>query len=69
VIGGRQGLTTTLSNVSEVTGETEAVNLSTVQLQDGSLLFMIGVAPQGEARVYLDTFGRVRRSVQFANAR
>jgi beta-barrel assembly-enhancing protease len=66
-IGGRAGLTTTLSNVSEVTGETEAVNLSTVQLQDGSVLFMIGVAPQDQAPVYLDTFGRVRRSVQFAN--
>jgi hypothetical protein len=66
-IGGRQGLTTTLSNVSEVTGESEAVNLSTVQLQDGTVLFMIGVAPQGEARVYLDTFGRVRQSVQLGS--
>ena len=45
IIGGRQRLTTTLSNVSEVTGDTEAVNLSTVQLRDGSVLFMIGVAP------------------------
>ena len=66
-IGGRQGLTTTLSNVSEVTGASEAVNLSTVQLQDGSVLFMIGVAPQDEARVYLNTFGRVRQSLQFSN--
>src|SRR6476646_3844528 len=66
-IGGRQGLTTTLSNVSEVTGETEAVNLSTVQLQDGSVLFMIGVAPQDQARVYLNTFGRVRQSLQFSS--
>ena len=31
-IGGRQGLTTTLSNVSEVTASNEAVNVSTVQL-------------------------------------
>ena len=45
-IGGRQGLTATLSNVSEVTRRNEAVNLSTVQLQDGTVLFMIGVAPQ-----------------------
>ena len=66
-IGGRQGLTTTLSNVSEVTGESEAVNLSTVQLQDGSVLFMIGVAPQDQARVYLNTFGRVRQSLQFSS--
>ena len=66
-IGGRQGLTTTLSNVSEVTGESEAVNLSTVQLQDGSVLFMIGVAPQDQARVYLNTFSRVRQSLQFSS--
>jgi hypothetical protein len=28
---------------------------------------MIGVAPQDEARVYLNTFGRVRQSLQFSN--
>jgi hypothetical protein len=66
-IGGRQGLTTTLSNVSEVTGQNEAINLSTVQLADGSLLFLIGVAPEGEARTYLDTFSRVRQNVRLAN--
>ncbi len=68
--GGRQGLTTTLANVSEVTGEREAVNISTVQLRDGSVLFMVGVAPQSEARTYLNTFSRVRQSLQLAdNAR
>lgn len=66
-IGGRQGLTTTLSNVSEVTGETEAVNVSTVQLRDGSVLFLIGVAPADQARTYFNTFGRVRQSVQLAD--
>jgi peptidase M48-like protein len=63
-IGGRQGLTTTLSNVSDVTGDTEAVNVSTVQLDNGSVLFLIGVAPANEAGTYLNTFGRVRQSVQ-----
>ena len=63
-IGGRQGLTTTLSNVSEVTGETEAVNVSTVQLRDGSVLFLIGVAPTDEARTYLNTFSRIRQNVR-----
>ena len=53
-IGGRQGLTTTLSNVSEVTGDSEAVNVSTVQLRDGSVLFLIGVAPEQQARTYSD---------------
>jgi hypothetical protein len=63
-IDGRQGLTTTLSNVSEVTGEREAISVSTVQLSDGSLLFLLGVAPADEAQTYFNTFGRVRQSVQ-----
>ena len=68
-VGGRQGLTTTLSNVSEVTGETEAVNVSTVQLRDGSVLFLIGVAPTDEARTYLNTFSRIRQNVELADNR
>jgi len=68
-IGGRQGLTTTLSNVSEVTGENEAVNLSTVQLSDGSVLFLVGVAPTDEARTYLNAFSRIRQNLQLADNR
>ena len=67
-IGGRQGLTTTLSNVSEVTGEQEAVNVSTVQLRDGSILFLVGVAPADEARTYLNTFNRIRQNVQLSDS-
>ncbi len=47
-----------------MTGEREAVNVSTVQLSDGSLLFLLGVAPADEAQTYFNTFGRVRQSVQ-----
>jgi hypothetical protein len=68
-IGGRQGLTTTLSNVSDATGERETVNVSTVQLQDGGVLFLVGVAPQSEAGTYLNTFGRVRQSVRLSDNR
>ena len=68
-IGGRQGLTTTLSNVSEVTGQNEAVNLSTVQLSDGSVLFLVGVAPTDEARTYLNTFSRIRQNLELADNR
>jgi len=68
-VGGRQGLTTTLSNVSEVSGESEAVNVSTVQLRDGSVLFLIGVAPADQARTYLNTFSRIRQNVQLADTR
>ena len=67
-IGGRQGLTTTLSNVSEVTGESEAVNVSTIQLRDGSVLFVIGVAPADEARLYFNTFSRVRQGLQISDS-
>ena len=67
-IGGRQGLTTMLRNVSEVTGQTEAVNLSTVQLRDGSVLFLIGVAPADEARGYMNTFARIRQNVRLADS-
>jgi hypothetical protein len=66
-IGGRQGLTTTLTNLSEVSGRREAVNVSTVQLRDGSVLFMIGVAPVDEARLYLNTFSRIRQTIQLAD--
>ncbi|MEO7275202.1 MAG: hypothetical protein ABIX28_07670, partial [Vicinamibacterales bacterium] len=65
-IGGRQGLVATLSNVSEISGQTETISLSTVGLDDGTMMFMIGVVPQNEARTYLDTFSRVRQSLQFA---
>jgi hypothetical protein len=58
-----------LSNVSEVTGEDEAVNVSTVQLRDGSVLFLIGVAPTDEARAYLNTFNRIRQNVELADNR
>lgn len=68
-IGGRPGLTTTLGNVSELTGESEAVNLSTAQLGDGSVLFLIGVAPARDARAYFNTFSRVRQSVQLNGER
>jgi Zn-dependent protease with chaperone function len=66
-IGGRQGLTTPLSNVSQATGEREYITLSTTLLRDGSLLNIIGVAPQSEAKTYENTFRRVRQSLQIAD--
>ena len=63
-VGGRNGYTTILSNVSEVTGQRERIALSTTQLRDGSLLYVVGVAPQTEAQTYDPAFRRVRQSVQ-----
>jgi beta-barrel assembly-enhancing protease len=66
-IGGRQGLSTPLANVSEVTGQREYVNLSTAQLRDGTILYLIGVAPQTEAGTYERAFQRVRDTLQIAD--
>jgi Zn-dependent protease with chaperone function len=66
-IGGRQGLTTPLSNVSPVTGEREYVVLSTTQLRDGILLNIIGVAPESDAKAYEKIFRYVRQSLQIAD--
>jgi hypothetical protein len=66
-IGGRQGLSTPLANVSEVTGQREYVNLSTAQLRDGTILYLIGVAPQTEAATYERAFQRVRDALQIAD--
>jgi Zn-dependent protease with chaperone function len=63
-IGGRTALSTTLRNVSEVTGETELVTVSTVPLRDGSLLYLIAVVPQDEASRYANAFRSVKQSVQ-----
>jgi len=63
-IGGRLGLTTTVSHVSPVTRDFETVSVSAVHLEDGSLLYVIGVAPQDEAGIYRSAFNRVLRSIQ-----
>jgi hypothetical protein len=41
-VGGRNGITVQLANVSEVTGQPEYIALSTTELRDGSLLYVIG---------------------------
>jgi len=64
IISGRQALSTTLRNVSEVTGKPETVNLTTVPLSDGNMLYIIAVAPQDESDVYNAAFRRVKQSVQ-----
>ena len=45
-------------------GEPEIVTVSTVPLRDGSLLYLIGVAPMDEANEYSPVFRRVKQSVQ-----
>ncbi|MGH9254952.1 MAG: M48 family metalloprotease [Vicinamibacterales bacterium] len=66
-LGGRTGLTIVLSNVSDATGQTEAVTVSTTQLRGNSVLFLIGVAPQSETATYANAFRRVRQSLRISD--
>jgi hypothetical protein len=66
-LGGRTGLTTVLSNVSDATGEAGAVTVSTTQWRDNGVLYLIGVAPQREASAYTNTFRRVRQTLQISD--
>ena len=61
---GRRGLAVVLSNVSDATGEQERIALFTAQLQDGSLFYVVGVAPVREFSTYQPIFTRSVRSIQ-----
>lgn len=60
----REGLVTTLTNVSEVTGRSEVITLYTALLDDGNLFYLVTVAPDPEHRNYQRAFDRVVRSVE-----
>jgi predicted Zn-dependent protease len=63
-IGGRSGLSTTLTNINEATGQRENVTVVTTQLRNGELFFMIAVAPQSEARSFSTAFNSILRSIR-----
>lgn len=66
-VGGRTGLVAQLSNVSEVTGQAEYINVSTAYLADGNMLFVIGVAPRTEANTYANAFAKVRQNLRISD--
>jgi beta-barrel assembly-enhancing protease len=63
-VAGRPGLATVLTNVSDVTRQQERIALYTTQLNDGSLFFIVGVAPAREFNAYRDIFNRSVQSLQ-----
>jgi len=67
LLGGRTGLTTTLSNTSDVSGRPELVSVSTTKLRNGNTLFMIAVAPESDYDDYETAFGRVRQGLQITD--
>jgi hypothetical protein len=64
-IGGRPGLRTVLSNQSDVTGTAEQIELFTTQMQDGTLFYVIGVAPRESFSEYERVFRKVVGTIQF----
>jgi hypothetical protein len=66
-VGGRAGLLVQLTNISGVTGQPESISLATTQLRDGSLLYVIGVAPRTQFGAYDQAFRQVRQNLQIGD--
>src|SRR3954447_17769084 len=64
-LGGQEALRTSLTNVSEVTGTEERIDLYTSLMRDGTLFYVIGVAPAAEYNQYSPVFSKVVSSIQF----
>ena len=59
-----EALAITLSNANEATGRTEVVTIYTTLLRNGTLFYMVAVAPQDEYRNYQGAFTNILRSVR-----
>jgi hypothetical protein len=66
-VGGRTGLTTSLTNTNEATGLAESITLITTQLRNGQILYMLAVAPANESASYQTAFRNVLRSLQISD--
>lgn len=55
-IGGRDGISVTLANVSEATGQNEVITLVTAALRSGGMFYLIAVAPERDYAGYQRTF-------------
>jgi hypothetical protein len=64
IVSSRRALQTTLDNVSDATGQPEIIQLVTTRLNDGSLFYVIAVAPEREYRAYEPVFQQVVRSIR-----
>jgi hypothetical protein len=63
-IDGRNALAITLANVNEATGRQEIVTVYTTMLRDGSLFYVIAVAPREEYNNYSRSFQTVVNSIR-----
>jgi len=60
----RQALETTVSSVSEATGEIVRIGVVTTLLHDGTLFYVLSVTPRARALEYTATFRRIVASIE-----
>lgn len=65
-IGGRPALHAVLSNVSDITGGPEVIEVYTAQMSDTRLFYALAVAPRDQYPTYSRVFSSVAASIQFA---
>jgi len=63
-VAGRTGLTSSMTNVNEATGQAEAITVITTLLRNGQLFYMVAVAPQNESASYQSAFRTVLGSLR-----
>jgi Zn-dependent protease with chaperone function len=63
-ISGRPALRTVLSNQSDVSGGPEQIELFTTQMRDGTLFYVIGVAPRDSFPEYEQVFRKVVGTIE-----
>jgi hypothetical protein len=63
-LSGRHGLATTVSGMSEATGEIERMDVLTTLLADGTFFYVLAVTPPACALDYADTFRRIVASIE-----
>jgi hypothetical protein len=67
IIDGHRALQTALANISDATGKPEVIELFTTKLRDGTLFYVIGVAPEQEYPAYEPAFQQVVRSIKLSD--
>jgi predicted Zn-dependent protease len=65
-VDGRDALRTTLTNVNEVTRQSETIQLVTTELPNGDLFYALGVAPTSAYGSYRGVFNRIVASIRVA---
>ena len=63
-IADRPAIQTVLTTVSEATNQPEQIEVYTTLLRNGTVLFLLAVAPRDRAPEYANTFRQVMGSIE-----